>query len=113
MTERASISAERSEWIEDEAKRFGAFIVEFPWGLWRFENGSEVLFNADHCPLLYKSPLGLIGPAGEVAWASWQLEVWFWHRDQLLEWDWDELIAHVNSRVAHWGVVFSGFGWWH
>ena len=72
-----------------------------------------MLFGADHLPLLRRSPSGDVGPASEVAWASWETEVWFYSKEQMREWDWSELIARVNSMIGHWGVQWPGFDWWH
>ena len=62
---------------QSQARFFRPMRLYLPYGRWRCDNGTEVLFNRDYRPLWQKSASGTITVADPDEWITFSRQEWF------------------------------------
>lgn len=77
-----------------------------PYGIWTCDDGREVLFNRDYCPVLERKDDGPARPANMGAWINWKKQSWFFN-DGNPPWRGkgkEDTLARINAVLKEWGV---------
>lgn len=90
---------------QSTASDFRPLRLFLPYGKWTCEDGSEVLFNRDYCPLWKRAPDGTVSPMSPNTWVE--------HNDKNEEWFFTDGDRPVDSKkslrrclavLREWGV---------